>query len=239
MISAHSKLDETCIQLKASFLNCMVIRVLDKNLAKIQNQIVSLVNSAPNLFIRASVIIDLSGLQSPGDLDIKELKSLIKSHGMFPIGIRGNGEECEQLAEIGGFAIIPGTRDSSVEIDTSNNNANKKEESSHSTKMVTTPIRSGMQVYAKEGDLVVTSHVSSGAELFSTGNIQIYGALRGRALAGVQGNMHARIFCRSLDAELVSIAGYYLTKEDIQSFSTQGDMVQVYLENGELCIKAI
>ncbi len=235
MISAHSKLDETCIQLKASFLNCMVIRVLDTDLDRVKGQILGLVNSAPNLFNGASVIIDLNGLQNLNELDIVRLKKLLKEFGMSPIGIRSHQEGSKEIAETGSFAIIPSSRDSSIEI----NSTNKKEESNCATKIVTTPIRSGMQVYAKEGDLVVTSHVSSGAELFATGNIHVYGALRGRALAGVQGNMHARIFCRSLDAELISIAGYYLTKEDLQSFNGESDMMQVFLENDEVCIKAI
>ena len=104
---------------------------------------------------------------------------------------------------------------------------------------MTVPIRSGMQVYAKDTDLIVTASVSPGAELFADGNIHVYGPLRGRALAGVQGNMQARIFCRTLEAELVSIAGYYLTKEDMQTFTAKDGMVQIYLDNEQIRIEAI
>ena len=103
-----------------------------------------------------------------------------------------------------------------------------------------TPIRSGMQVYAKDSDLIVTAAVSHGAELLADGNIHIYGSLRGRVLAGVQGNMQARIFCRTLeDAELVSIAGYYLTKEDMQNAPAGDGMKQIYLENEQVRIEMI
>jgi septum site-determining protein MinC len=107
------------------------------------------------------------------------------------------------------------------------------------TKLITHPIRSGMQVYAKESDLIVTAPVSAGAELLSDGHIHVYGALRGRALAGVQGNREARIFCTTLEAELISIAGYYLTKEDMHPLKTSHGMIQIYLNNEQVRIETI
>ncbi len=107
------------------------------------------------------------------------------------------------------------------------------------TKLITSPIRSGMQVYAKEADLIVTAPVSAGAELLADGHIHVYGPLRGRALAGVQGNQDARIFCRALEAELISIAGYYLTKEDIEPPTVSHGMIQIYLDNEQVRIETI
>jgi septum site-determining protein MinC len=101
-------------------------------------------------------------------------------------------------------------------------------------KLVTQPIRSGRQVYARHGDLVVLSTVSAGAELLADGHIHVYGALRGRALAGVSGDTSARIFCRSLQAELVSIAGHWLVREDMDDHLI-GRTVQIYLK-GELLV---
>ncbi len=101
-------------------------------------------------------------------------------------------------------------------------------------KLVTEPIRSGRQVYAREGDLVVLTTVSAGAELLADGHIHVYGALRGRALAGVAGDASARIFCRSLQAELVSIAGHWLVREDMDDHLI-GRAVQIYL-NGDLLV---
>ena len=82
--------------------------------------------------------------------------------------------------------------------------------------VITTPVRSGQQVYAKGGDLIIIAPVSAGAEVLADGNIHIYGPLRGRALAGVSGDKSARIFCQSLEAELISIAGSYKVNEDLQ-----------------------
>ena len=70
---------------------------------------------------------------------------------------------------------------------------------------------------AKGGDLVVIGTVSPGAEIYADGNITVYGALRGRAFAGGQDNIAAHIYCYELDAELISIAGFYQDKEQLQA----------------------
>jgi septum site-determining protein MinC len=116
---------------------------------------------------------------------------------------------------------------------------NKSFSPAETTKLITAPIRSGMQVCAKDGDLIVTSQVSSGAELIAAGHIHVYGVLRGRVLAGAYGNKEARIFCRHLEAELVAISGYYLTREDMLPRLAPGSMIQIYLENEKIHIKAI
>ena len=79
------------------------------------------------------------------------------------------------------------------------------------------PVRSGQQLYARGTDLIIRAAVSPGAEVLADGSIHVYGALRGRALAGCRGEESARIFCQSLEAELVAIAGNYLVAEDMAS----------------------
>ncbi|MDE2599087.1 MAG: septum site-determining protein MinC [Rhodocyclaceae bacterium] len=92
------------------------------------------------------------------------------------------------------------------------------------------PLRSGQRIYARGGDLVVLAMVSAGAEVIADGNIHIYAPLRGRALAGAQGDQKARIFTTSFEAELVSIAGVYRTFESPQQFGKlAGQPVQVSL----------
>lgn len=81
--------------------------------------------------------------------------------------------------------------------------------------IITTPIRSGQQVYARDRDLIVIGNVSRGAEILADGNIHVYGALRGRAMAGLKGNDQARIFCTAMDAELLLINGDYLTQDSV------------------------
>ena len=72
-------------------------------------------------------------------------------------------------------------------------------------------------MYAKGGDLIVLSSISHGAECLADGNIHIYGTLRGRALAGIHGDTSSHIFCHSLEAELVSIAGRYLLTDYLKN----------------------
>ncbi|CCK14806.1 Septum site-determining protein MinC [Cronobacter universalis NCTC 9529] len=83
------------------------------------------------------------------------------------------------------------------------------------TRLVDLPVRSGQRIYAPGADLVVTSHVSAGAELIADGNIHVYGTMRGRALAGASGDKEAQIFSTNLAAELVSIAGVYWLSDQI------------------------
>ncbi|GCB04759.1 septum site-determining protein MinC [Ralstonia sp. SET104] len=80
------------------------------------------------------------------------------------------------------------------------------------TMIIDRPLRSGQRIYTR-GDLVVLDLVSDGAEVIAEGNIYVYASLRGRALAGVKGNLDARIFCTCLEPQLISIAGIYRTGE--------------------------
>ncbi|MDR2012397.1 MAG: septum site-determining protein MinC [Rhodanobacter sp.] len=97
------------------------------------------------------------------------------------------------------------------------------------------PVRSGQQIYARGRDLTLTALISHGAEVIADGSIHIYGALRGRALAGAQGDETARIFCREFHAELISIAGQYRVFEDIPA-ELRGHSIQAWLEGGRLMI---
>ncbi|WP_203323733.1 septum site-determining protein MinC, partial [Pseudoxanthomonas beigongshangi] len=103
--------------------------------------------------------------------------------------------------------------------------------------MQKTPVRSGQQLYAENRDLTVLSTVGAGAEVIADGSIHIYGALRGRALAGAQGNTDARIFCREFHAELVAIAGHYKVMEEVPQ-ELRGKSVQIWLDQDQLKIAA-
>lgn len=99
-------------------------------------------------------------------------------------------------------------------------------------------VRSGQQLYAENCDLTVLSTVGAGAEVIADGSIHIYGTLRGRALAGAQGNPDARIFCRDFHAELVAIAGHYKVLDDVP-MDLRGKAVQVWLEQDQIKIAAL
>ena len=96
-------------------------------------------------------------------------------------------------------------------------------------------IRSGQQIYARDRDLIVTGAVANGAEVIADGNIHIYGGLRGRAMAGAQGDEKARIYVSDFRAELVAIAGQYRVFEQIPG-DLEGQSVQCWLDGEKLMI---
>ena len=99
-------------------------------------------------------------------------------------------------------------------------------------------VRSGQQLYIRNSDLTLTAQVGAGAEVIADGNIHIYGALRGRAIAGAQGDTQACIFCRDLQAELVAIAGTYTVADDIPT-AMRGRAVQIRLVDDRLDFQAL
>ncbi len=101
--------------------------------------------------------------------------------------------------------------------------------------MVSRPVRSGQQLYARDADLIVMAHVGPGAEIIADNNVHVYGPLRGRALCGVTGNTESRIFCQSLEAELVSVAGNYKVLEEIPE-ELRGKPAQIWYQEGRINI---
>lgn len=107
------------------------------------------------------------------------------------------------------------------------------------TKTIYRPIRSGQRVYAKDGDLIVLAPVNAGAEVVADGNIHIYGPLRGRALAGAHGDLEARIFCQSMSAELVAIAGCYQMLDESVPKELLGRPAQVRRDGDKLHFESV
>jgi len=95
--------------------------------------------------------------------------------------------------------------------------------------VINEPVRSGQSVIFAEGDVTVIGSVASGAEVIAGGSVHVYGAIRGRVMAGSLGNATARIFCRKLEAELVAIDGIYKMAEDMDA-SLRGQPVQLWLD---------
>jgi len=104
--------------------------------------------------------------------------------------------------------------------------------------VVETPVRSGQTVMNSDGDVIILGSVASGAEVIAAGSIHVYGALRGRALAGAYGNEGARVFCRRFEAELIAVGGYYKVTEDTESHLRQKP-VQAWLSGNELKIASL
>ncbi|RWD60031.1 MAG: septum formation inhibitor MinC [Mesorhizobium sp.] len=111
----------------------------------------------------------------------------------------------------------------------------ERHEPAAGTLMIKAPIRSGQSVFHPHGDVIVLGSVASGSEIVAGGSIHVYGTLRGRAIAGSEGNISARIFCRKNEAELLAVDGWYTTAEEMEGVS-RGKAVQAFLDNDALCV---
>ncbi len=107
------------------------------------------------------------------------------------------------------------------------------------TMVIDKPLRSGQQVYAKGGDLIVLAAVNNGAEVIADGHIHIYAPLRGKAIAGAKGNTQARIFAACMEPELISIAGTYRTTDNPLPPDVVGKPAQIRLEGERLVYEPI
>ena len=213
---------------------------------------------APKLFERAAVIVDFGGL--PGTPDVAIARALIvalRDAGVIPVALAWGSGDNERLAVELGLPLLAKFRAQyepasgsagATEIATTRQDA-PVAASAVPTKSTpapagdigmvhTAPIRSGQQIYAEQRDLTVLGTVGAGAEVIADGSIHIYGALRGRALAGARDNDKARIFCREFHAELVAIAGHYKVMEDLPA-ELRGKAVQVWLDNEQIHIAAL
>jgi len=189
---------------------------------------------SPAFFDQAPVAIDLSALPSREQLDdFPMIVGMLRGHGMIPVGVRGASAEQKEQAAALELAVMPAARKAVVPAQqlASARPAGR-------TLVVEKPVRSGQRIHAEAGDLVLLAGVSSGAEVMAEGNIHAYGPLRGRAMAGVSGDAGARIFCRELAAELVSIAGRYRVSENLDS-RYLGRAVQIFLSGEGLSFELL
>jgi septum site-determining protein MinC len=234
-----TKANLRAFQLKGSVLTLTVLELLKADMSAIQSQFQSLVKQTPDLFRGMPVILDLKKIQAAETfLDFSQILDLLKEHGLIPVGVRGGNTDQQAAVGLIGLPLLAnarGEKTEKVELPASGASPSGETQTLRkvSSKLVTQQVRSGQQIYAKGGDVVFLNSVSPGAEVLADGNIHIYGALRGRALAGVNGDKDARIFCQKIDAELVSIAGHYWVNEDLSSMP-DGQTIQIYLDEDRL-----
>jgi septum site-determining protein MinC len=230
------------------------VRVLD--VARLAAEMAERVQGAPKLFGRAAVILDFGGLPTcPNAAQVRALADALRGAGVLPVAIAYGTREIEAVATEVGLPLLAKFRAAyeKGEPVAAPAPAPAVEEPAKPEPVKTTPapvangepgmvqlqpVRSGQQVYARGRDLTVCATVGAGAEVLADGSIHIYGALRGRALAGAGGFTGARIFCREFQAELVAIAGTYTVLEDIPP-ALRGKPVQVRLDNGQLRIEEL
>ncbi|MCH9636669.1 septum site-determining protein MinC [Candidatus Rickettsiella isopodorum] len=229
---------QEAFKLKASLFTLTTFHLFSADAQLVHQQLKPLVAQTPRFFQQLPIILDLFSLPAvTGPIDFPGIISCLRGYGLIPVGVRGGNAEQQTFAIQSGLAILANVKTESTDTSPKINTASP----AINSKLITQPVRSGQQIYAKNSDLIVIASVSPGAELLADGNIHIYGRLKGRALAGVTGNQHAHIFCQNLEAELVAIAGHYWLSEDLQDLqqTLNNGSVHISLEQERLQMKQL
>jgi septum site-determining protein MinC len=191
------------------------------------------------------LVIDLSKIKETVTTDsLKKLNTALIKCKLKPVALRSSNADHNQLAQALGLVLASAEEPRkktpaeskkavapSVEIIREVVKEIVREVPGPATLVLDKPVRSGQKVYARGGDLVVLAMVNQGGEVVADGNIHVYAPLRGKAMAGANGNTQARIFSTCLEPELISIAGVYRTSEHPLAAHIQGKAAQVRLSD--------
>ena len=194
--------------------------------------------NSPNFFVGRPIILDLAGA-TVGVSEIAPLIAHLAARGIRIMALEG--ADANQIGPSLPPVLQRGHSDGGGDMTAAVDGATiagPERRQEPSSLLIDGPIRSGQSVAFPNGDVTVLGSVSSGAEIVAGGSIHIYGALRGRAMAGSMGNARARIFCSRNEAELVSVDGYYCTAEQMNA-NLRNQATQCWLEDRALAIAAL
>ena len=225
-------------QIRGSLQTLLCLKLLRPEDPGFFPALIEKVAHAPDFFRNAPLVLDVAPIQAREPDGLAELVARLKEHRVVPIGLQNGSPAWNEAAIAIGLAIFaaggnaerrPGDRGGERAGDRGKAKAG-------AGTIITQPVRGGQQVVNPDGDLVVTAAVSPGAEVAAAGHIHIYGPLRGRAFAGMNGDDRAMIFVDQLDAELLSIAGIHLVNEEIDA-RLMGKRVRASLAGERLELK--
>ncbi|CAD6511899.1 septum site-determining protein MinC [Candidatus Profftia tarda] len=199
------------IELKGSSFTIAVVYLYNAQPEIIREALIKKITQPPAFLKNAPVVINITHV--PQDANWQKLQHAISEAGLHVIGVSGCTHK--GLKDAIKDAGLPLLSEGQI-IKKTMAPVNLPEQcASVKTRIISTPIRSGQQIYARDCDLIIISSVSAGAEVIADGNIHIYGMMRGRVLAGASGDTSSQIFCTHLAAELVCIAGHYWLSNQI------------------------
>lgn len=234
-----------------SMLNALYVSDLD--IKKLTIELTKKTDEAPQFFMQSPIIVDCIELgEKAKDLDFNGLKKALLDLDFIPVGVRNAPKGIIKDLSKSGWAIMRATQDKGEKQKPAASSKEKSEKTSDSDDLgevvqleptidsvtVDRPVRSGQQIYAASADMTVLAPTSAGSEVMADGSIHVYGAIRGRVLAGARGNTSARIFCQSLDAELIAIAGRYQLLDESKT-ELKGKPAMVYLDGEKLVIEPL
>jgi len=243
---------DIAVDLKGSVFTLPVLQIRTGSIDEIESELTQRLSAALAFFKHAPVVIDLEKLSGEG-LDFGALLKLLARRDLVSVGVKNGTAQQNALAVGAGLAVLKGgplqdilaegkvTEYTGAQKSTEKTRpvSKKTEPLPTAAKIVTQPVRSGQQVYARGGDLIVMAAVNPGAEIVADGNIHVYAPMKGRALAGVLGDTTARIFCQSMQAELIAIAGNFRVFEDQMPADIRAKHTQAYLDGEQLVVEAL
>jgi septum site-determining protein MinC len=252
-----SDLDDSTagLELRSAALTLMAVVLKTSDLDALADELEQRADAMPGLFDDEPVAVDLSALREGDALpDFDALVVLLCQHGMRPIAARGGNAVQMAAARAAGLIEAPeGLRTALREVPAPQTVERVVERIVEREverivevplpppppMVVDKPLRSGQQVYAQGRDLIVRALVSYGAEVKADGDIHLYAPMRGRAHAGAQGRKDARIYCHSLQAQVLAIAGVFRTTDEPLPEGVAGGPAVVWLEGERLEIERL
>jgi septum site-determining protein MinC len=235
-------------ELKSASMTLVALVLRSADLAVLDAALREQLADTPELFDHEPVVIDIAPLRNAAGhaIDFGALVALLREHRITPVAVRGGSESQMAAALVAGLGAAPETAPRSAPSAAREERAEvvlteviREIAAPVPTLVVERPLRSGQQVYAKGGDLVVLSVVSHGAEVIADGSIHVYAPLRGRAIAGARGNTAARIYSTCMEPQLLCVAGTYRTAETALPDGVAGKPAQVRLDGEKLVVEAL
>ena len=193
---------------------------------------------APSFFDSRPVLLDLAALPREQP-NVAGLIELLAGRGIRIIGTEGAHPSWQGVEKWGGpIATAAKGGGRPMELPGERPPAAAPTPAESAAMVIDHAIRSGQSIVHETGDVTIIGSVAWGAEIVASGSIHVYGALRGRAIAGFSGNKGARIFCRKLEAELLAIEGVYKTADDMDR-GLHGRAVQAWLDGESMLMAAL
>jgi len=239
-------------QVRGHLYNLVTIRLIEPEDHRFFPMLQNTIARAPEFFRHAPVVIDAAAVAGRAPPNMAEFARRLRQQRLVPVGVQNGDEAWTQAGLNAGLGLFPAGRPAEGSRPQEVPQASPQPApepapaapppatsgSARAAMIVTEPVRAGQQIHAGGGDLVVLAPVSPGAELLAEGHVHVYGNLRGRAHAGIGGDHNARIFCHSLNAQLVSIAGLYLVNAEIDE-RWLGKRVQIRCVNEAIVMEAL
>lgn len=234
-------------RLRASNYNVLTLRLLTGDLGAVLPALGEQFRRAPGFLRFAPLVVGLDDLAGGEAVDFEGLVRGLQALEIVPVGVAGGSKEQRAAAAAAGLPGLRGVGGGEgaeptplgapvavavaapvVAVPPPPPPAGRR------AMLVTQPVRAGQRVYAEGCDLVVTATVNPGAEVIADGNVHVYGALRGRAVAGAREDAEARIFAQVFEPELVAVAGYYTVRDGLAGTPLLGRATMVRLEGEHL-----